>query len=547
MAKTKIDNRFIDAFTPSDIGVDGSFIATALDTEIGNLLWRTQKTDEQIQDVVGALLTSGTQTNITVTYNDASGTIDFNVSVPSGGLTQEQTEDIVNNLITDGTGITTVYNDVAGTLTVSLSGVEFTQVLKDKLDGIETGATQNDTNINLRARSTHTGTQLASTISDLQSAVSANANVVLNTAKRTYPLVDETKLSTIEDNATADQTATEIRDSLTTLTGLDRLDVTAIKNVPSGQTNLTWTSNATQGLVQSDTGTDATIPIATTGPSGLAGLMSRDDKVKLDGIEANATAEQTGAEIETLLGIELSNVRWKEQEVPAGGTAGQILKKISNTDYDYSWQADAVGAAGTGATQLSELTDVNTSTPTNKNVLIADGIDFESRQLVADDISDFDIEVDNNPSVTTNTAKRTYPIGDENKVANITVTTPIDLDGIEAGATADQTDAEIEIAYNNQVATVDQLTAETGTSTVVYRWTPQRIAQAIEAMANVYKEWNGYRWYKTAGNVNAFPIVGEELQGRGDGRFLAGEWIHGEVAVDNPINETDMNIFTSYL
>jgi hypothetical protein len=57
------------------------------------------------------------------------------------------------------------------------------------------------------------------------------------------------------------------------------------------------------------------------------------------------------------------------------------------------------------------------------------------------------------------------------------------LAGIETGATADQTDAEIETAYNNQVSVVTQGDAEAGTSTTVYRWTPQRIAQAIAALA----------------------------------------------------------------
>lgn len=44
--------------------------------------------------------------------------------------------------------------------------------------------------------------------------------------------------------------------------------------------------------------------------------------------------------------------------------------------------------AGGGAAQLSDLSDVNTSTPTNRNVLVADGVDFESRALVEADISD---------------------------------------------------------------------------------------------------------------------------------------------------------------
>lgn len=56
------------------------------------------------------------------------------------------------------------------------------------------------------------------------------------------------------------------------------------------------------------------------------------------------------------------------------------------------------------------------------------------------------------------------------------------LDGIEDGATADQTAAEIEAAYNSQVAAVSQADAEAGTSTTVVRWTPARIKQAILAL-----------------------------------------------------------------
>lgn len=43
---------------------------------------------------------------------------------------------------------------------------------------------------------------------------------------------------------------------------------------------------------------------------------------------------------------------------------------------------------GSGVEELSDLTDVNTSTPTNRNALIADGVDFESRAIVEADISD---------------------------------------------------------------------------------------------------------------------------------------------------------------
>lgn len=48
----------------------------------------------------------------------------------------------------------------------------------------------------------------------------------------------------------------------------------------------------------------------------------------------------------------------------------------------------ASNGSGGGASQLSDLSDVNTSTPTNRNVLVADGVDFESRALTEADISD---------------------------------------------------------------------------------------------------------------------------------------------------------------
>jgi len=52
-----------------------------------------------------------------------------------------------------------------------------------------------------RNRSNHTGTQTASTISDFQAVVSANANVVANTAKISFDAASSTKLAGIEAGA----------------------------------------------------------------------------------------------------------------------------------------------------------------------------------------------------------------------------------------------------------------------------------------------------------------------------------------------------------
>lgn len=60
------------------------------------------------------------------------------------------------------------------------------------------------------------------------------------------------------------------------------------------------------------------------------------------------------------------------------------VAKYDNATGKITWAAESGG----GASQLSDLSDVNTSTPTNRNVLVADGVDWESRALVEADISD---------------------------------------------------------------------------------------------------------------------------------------------------------------
>ncbi len=74
------------------------------------------------------------------------------------------------------------------------------------------------------------------------------------------------------------------------------------------------------------------------------------------------------------------------------GTNGQILK--TDGSGILTWSDDAGGA-----TQLNELSDVNSSTPTEKNVLVADGTDWESRPLTEADISDFGTYLKNGDNV----------------------------------------------------------------------------------------------------------------------------------------------------
>ncbi len=145
-------------------------------------------TEEQVEDYVGGMVTGNTETGITVTYQDSDGTLDFVVAsqtdnnftttlknkldgIAAGAtnvtnnnqltngagyitatLTNEQVQDIVGGMVSGNTesGITVTYQDGDGTLDFSVASQtdnNFTTTLKNKLDGIASGAT-NVTNTN---------------------------------------------------------------------------------------------------------------------------------------------------------------------------------------------------------------------------------------------------------------------------------------------------------------------------------------------------------------------------------------------------------------
>lgn len=124
-----------------DVSVDGSKLDTVETNAQANL------TTEQLQDLIAAMFQGGTHTNASINYNDASGTIDITASGGVGGsqLTQEEVEDFVGGLTTQGTGISVNYDDAGNILTISLTGESFTTALKNKLDNIEANATADQT------------------------------------------------------------------------------------------------------------------------------------------------------------------------------------------------------------------------------------------------------------------------------------------------------------------------------------------------------------------------------------------------------------------
>jgi hypothetical protein len=128
---------------------------------------------------------------------------------------------------------------------------------KTKLDGVETGA-----QVNVATNLGSSGTGATRTItSSTGTSTSITYSAADLSAVPTSRNINTSGIATGGGNLTADRTI----------------------NVPA--TNLTYTTAATTGTVNSSTGTNATIPAATT---SLAGLMTDADKTKLDGIAAGA-------------------------------------------------------------------------------------------------------------------------------------------------------------------------------------------------------------------------------------------------------------------
>ena len=129
-------------------------------------------TVEQVQDLVAAMFQSGTHTNASITYDDASGTM--NITASGGGmnaLDPEEVQDVVGALVTEGTGISVVYDDEGSVLRIALTGESYTTAERNKLAAIAAGATANAADAQLRDRATHTGMQPIASVNGLQEAL----------------------------------------------------------------------------------------------------------------------------------------------------------------------------------------------------------------------------------------------------------------------------------------------------------------------------------------------------------------------------------------
>jgi hypothetical protein len=177
---------------------------------------------------------------------------------------------------------------------------------KTKLDSVQTGATANSTDAQLRDRSTHTGTQAVSTISGLQGLLDAKAPLASPTFTGTVSGSFSGALAGNASTATALATGSADRtklDSLSTTTDAqlrDRSTHTGTQPV-SSISGLQGTLDGLAPLASPNFAGVVTAP-SFVGPlsgnaSTASGLSAGSDKSKLDGIQVGATQNSTDAQL----------------------------------------------------------------------------------------------------------------------------------------------------------------------------------------------------------------------------------------------------------
>ena len=351
------------------------------------------------------------------------GSGDLSVTSVTNLTTSQSSTNVIINSDTGTDGVIALGNGVnAG---VSLN--DFTTIEKSKLSGISNGATVNSVDSFLLDRNNHTGTQLASTISDFNdklddiTLIKANnlsdlSNIV--TAKTNLFVENVDNTSDINKPiSTATQTSLNLKANLLspTFTGTVSGITATMVGAPNGSGNSTGINtgdNAVNtlysGLVSNATHTgDVTgataLIIANNVVSNakLAQMGANTFKANNTGSTANAT-DITVAQAKTLLAISNTDVSGLGTLSTQSGTFTSIPQvNITNLTTDLaSKQATLVSAtniktvngtsllgsgdliiSGGGSSNLDGLTDVIITTPINGQTLSYDGTNWVNNTL----------------------------------------------------------------------------------------------------------------------------------------------------------------------
>jgi hypothetical protein len=151
----------------------------------------------------------------------------------------------------------------------------------------------------------------------------------------------------------------------------------AISFSPTGTVAATTVQAAIAEVASEGGGTPGSVAAADVSYAGGTGMSATNVEAAID--ELATEKENTGHSHAAPNGL-----------APVGGATGQVLKKNSATNYDYSWQADATGGGG-GASAAVDVTYAGSANLAATNVEAAlDELDAEkaSATSVSDHLTD---------------------------------------------------------------------------------------------------------------------------------------------------------------
>ena len=350
----------------------------------------------------------------------------------------------------------------------------------------------------------------ANNLSDLTNASTARANLgvaigsnvqayssTLQSTTAAYTSALNTKLSGIEANATADQTKSDI-DAL----GINATQVSGFtvgKSVPSN-------------AVFTDTNTTYSV-----GDGGLTqNNFTNADHTKLDGIEASADVTDTA-------------------NVVAALTAGTNITIAANGTIASTASGGGGGSSYTHPNHSGEVT----STGDGATVIASNVVDADNLKVTGNGSNTQFLRSDGDGTFTWATpvdTNTTYSVGDGALTQkNFTTTLKTKLDGIEASATADQTDAEIraavEAASDSNVFTDADHTKLNGIATGATAYTNANAISAVTGSdldmgGNKVLFGNVYSATSDLPSASTYHGMFAHVHGTGKGYFAHnGSWV----------------------